>query len=426
MGLAAGSHGPGPPLVCAAACALTSRRFDGDQQDQQLGQVQEWPESCRESELSAKIGDNGKASVYLHDGSAFQPEHAGVLKCVAYADWETSQTLLSEYFHVFVDEDTLTFLANAADVEEIRGNRAAFTRLCHQWHLVSQVHLFAEGLQWPPREAVERFFKPLKLARPWAEFLQGTASYLEHFLVRTTGTQRELVDEAPLDRGSESFPEDGRACFFAENAEELEVKDAVVSDSSAQDDWVCAVCGTFNWNRRRRCRRCRRSSLASGSQTWTSHPISQHANQYVATSGQFAAKEKLEVKDELDLKNHGAHAAGPLGGRRGPGQGLPDPTWQHADVDAAENGTFNELNDALFDGLQREVDAERDSTQRLLKHKACVQAQAAINSSTRSSEPLPGAREELAPLGIDADPFASSNLCVSLASVWTLTRAISR
>ena len=172
--------------------------------------------------------------------------------------------------------------------------------------------------------------------------------------------------------------------------------------------WVCAVCGTFNWNRRRRCRRCRRSSLASGSQTWTSHPISQHANQYVATSGQFAAKEKLEVKDELDLKNHGAHAAGPLGGRRGPGQGLPDPTWQHADVDAAENGTFNELNDALFDALQREVDAERDSTQRLLKHKACVQAQAAINSSTRSSEPLAGARGE------------------SAMTVWTLTRAVSR
>ena len=40
---------------------------------------------------------------------------------------------------------------------------------------------------------------------------------------------------------------------------------------------------------------------------------------------------------------------------------------KHADVNA------------LLDALQREVDAERDSTQRELKHNDCVQAQAAIN-----------------------------------------------
>ena len=60
--------------------------------------------------------------------------------------------MLCAHFHVLIDEDTLAFLANAADVEEMGGNRAATTRLCHQWYLVGQVHLFAEELQRPPRE----------------------------------------------------------------------------------------------------------------------------------------------------------------------------------------------------------------------------------------------------------------------------------
>ena len=99
--------------------------------------------------------------------------------------------MLCEHYHVLVVEDTLDFLANAADDEELRGNRAAATRLCHQGYLVGQVHLFAEGLQRPPREVVKLYFEQLKLAGPRADFQEGAASFLELFLFRAYGKQRE-------------------------------------------------------------------------------------------------------------------------------------------------------------------------------------------------------------------------------------------
>ena len=121
----------------------------------------------------------------------YQEEHADVLERFASAGWKSSCTMLCEHYHVLVVEDTLDFLANAADDEELRGNRAAATRLCHQGYLVGQVHLFAEGLQRPPREVVKLYFEQLKLAGPRADFQEGAASFLELFLFRAYGKQRE-------------------------------------------------------------------------------------------------------------------------------------------------------------------------------------------------------------------------------------------
>ncbi|MFM7980756.1 MAG: hypothetical protein ACKPKO_15695, partial [Candidatus Fonsibacter sp.] len=77
-------------------------------------------------------------------------------------------------------------------------------------------------------------------------------------------------------------------------------------------------------------------------------------------------KAAMKTRDQLDMEKSNMMK---LGASFDAWQEAVKLSPQHADVDVAEK-TFIEVNDALFDSLQREADAERDSARHHVDDKA--------------------------------------------------------